>query len=134
MLAESPKVVTRFKRKKNAYCCINCRQKQRIMFQESIVNWLISEDKSGEFLKRFWDEWDTKMKRTYLKIIKNPICLLDIKKKAKNGEYLLHPDTLQTACEQVFKNAKNYNDRTDEIYKVACRLLDKKVNKLFNYD
>jgi hypothetical protein len=49
MLAESSKVVSRFLRKKNAYCCIICRQRQRIMFQESIVNWLIQEDKQGEF-------------------------------------------------------------------------------------
>jgi hypothetical protein len=34
----------------------------------------------------------------------------------------------------VFENAKNYNDVKTDIYKTACKMLDKKVAKLFGFD
>ena len=68
------------------------------------------------------------------KIVKKPICLSDIKRQALNGDFLLYPDKLQQACESVFENAKNYNEVKTDYYKTSCRMLDKKVNKLFAFD
>lgn len=34
----------------------------------------------------------------------------------------------------MFENAKNYNDVKTDIYKTACKMLDKKVAKLFSFD
>ena len=95
----------------------------------------MNEDKQGIFRDRFWEtSLDPDQQTQYRRMVKNPICLLDIKRKVRNGDFLLYPERLQHDCELVFENARNYNEVKTNEYKTASRMLNKKVNKLFSYE
>ncbi|XP_023319103.1 protein polybromo-1 isoform X2 [Trichogramma pretiosum] len=84
----------------------------------------------------FWTLPSKQLYADYYKMIKNPISLLQIRKKIKNGDY----DTVNEVAADmnlVFENAKKYNVHTSRLYKFAVKLqkvMQEKVQELSELD
>ncbi|XP_058792072.1 protein polybromo-1 isoform X2 [Phymastichus coffea] len=84
----------------------------------------------------FWTLPSRQLYPDYYKMIKNPISLLQIRKKIKRGDY---GTVSEVAGDMniVFENAKKYNIHTSRLYKFAVKLqkvMQEKVQELLEFD
>ncbi|XP_008204836.3 protein polybromo-1 isoform X2 [Nasonia vitripennis] len=84
----------------------------------------------------FWTLPSRQLYADYYKTIKNPISLLQIRKKIKRGEYGTVSEVAGD-MNLVFENAKKYNVHNSRLYKFAVKLqkvMQEKVQELLEFD
>ena len=112
---------------KSKYTCPNCRINIKKKIIENFIISLENLDKDQFFIEPV----DVKQIPNYLKVIKEPICFKDIKKKNEQTYYLKNISNLINNINLIFENAMNYNKPRDTIYESA-KNLQKEVNNEIN--
>ncbi|KAG1150914.1 hypothetical protein G6F37_004421 [Rhizopus arrhizus] len=93
---------------------------------------VIKDEKMGQLRKRcaaFLDNVQEDIYPLYYKIIKNPICMRDIKKRIYSG-YYKSIEEFQSDFHLMFENAKAFNEESSTVYKDAedlKKIFDAKV-------
>jgi len=57
------------------YYCPICRKQKRIGFIKDLVNEVVKKDHSNTFIFPFWETEQPVYRESYLKVVKQPICL-----------------------------------------------------------